>query len=225
MADADRHAAWQTEPTFAVRLLTEDGAEADIARGLPDFNTAVDVAVDWLGRSDPEREGRVRLAVVRVGVESQTVWAYPPEEPGAAHELVALYGFNPVTWRPQNLNRPPAPERVRRLPAAAAPPAPDAEDFRRSLVLPAEERRLERLRPPGPPSADRVAELWAAAGRAIRSSWDDRLARVLLIAAVFSVWSTLALLEPGLVPVSIALVAAFVLRQRRLAAVVDDEVF
>src|SRR5260370_649467 len=50
-----RHAAWQTERRFAVRLSPEGGPPTELADGLTEFLDAFDLAFDWLNREDPTR--------------------------------------------------------------------------------------------------------------------------------------------------------------------------
>ena len=99
MAGESRHAAWQKERSFAVKLLPEQGPPADLASGIPEFLDAVDFAFDWLNREDPSRKGRPGLAIFEMGGgEIEAVWSYPPAPPDGP-ALVELFGFNPVTWR------------------------------------------------------------------------------------------------------------------------------
>src|SRR5437868_15195214 len=63
MANETRHAAWQTERSFVVRILPEDGPPADLARGLTEFLDAFDFASEWVSREDPARDGTSRLAI------------------------------------------------------------------------------------------------------------------------------------------------------------------
>ena len=99
MAGESRHAAWQKERSFAVKLLPEQGPPADLARGIPEFLDAIDFAFEWLNREDPSRRGTPSLAIFETrGGEVEAVWSYPPAPPeGPA--LVELFGFNPVTWK------------------------------------------------------------------------------------------------------------------------------
>ncbi len=93
-----RHAAWQTERRFAVRLLPEGGPPTELADGLTEFLDAFDLAFEWLNREDPARTGLATLAIVETcdGV-SEEVWTYPPL-PANGQELVTRLGFNPVSW-------------------------------------------------------------------------------------------------------------------------------
>jgi hypothetical protein len=84
MANETRHAAWQTERRFAVRLLPEDGPPADLASGLTEFLDAFDLASEWVSREDPARDGTASLAIVEThdGV-AEEVWTYTPGQPPA----------------------------------------------------------------------------------------------------------------------------------------------
>src|SRR5579864_2818097 len=98
MASNTRHAAWQTERRFAVKLYPAEGSQLELASDLRDFFDAVDFASEWLTSEDPGRNGTAKLAIVetRDGV-SEEVWTYPPA-PSHAGELVGRLGFDPVTW-------------------------------------------------------------------------------------------------------------------------------
>jgi hypothetical protein len=93
-----RHAAWQTERRFAVRLLPEGGPPTELADGLTEFFDAFDLAFEWLNREDPARTGGATLAILETcdGV-SEEVWTYPPL-PSNGPELTARLGFNPANW-------------------------------------------------------------------------------------------------------------------------------
>ena len=91
MAHETRHAAWQTERRFAVRLLPEDGPPADLADGLTEFLDAFDLASEWASREDPARDGTARLAIVETqdGV-AEEVWTYTPGQPAP--------DLSPLSW-------------------------------------------------------------------------------------------------------------------------------
>ena len=101
MANETRHAAWQTERHFAVRLLPEEGEPTELADGLGDFLEAVDFAVEWLAREDPERTGTASLAIFETSSGgSEKVWAYPPDESAdESSPLMKIFGFDPVNWK------------------------------------------------------------------------------------------------------------------------------
>ena len=86
MAQETRHAAWQTERSFAVRLLPEAGPPTDLASGLTEFLDAFDLASEWVSREDPARNGAATLAIIetRDGV-TEEVWTYPPGPPVGGH--------------------------------------------------------------------------------------------------------------------------------------------
>ena len=93
MAQELRHAAWQTERSFTVRLIPEGGPPADLASGLMEFLDAFDLASDWVSREDPGRDGTVSLAIVETqdGL-AEEVWTYTPGQPAP--------DFSPLTWPP-----------------------------------------------------------------------------------------------------------------------------
>ena len=94
-----RHAAWQTERRFAVRLLPEGGQPTELAGGLTEFLDAFDLAFEWLNREDPARTGSATLAILETcdGV-SEEVWTYPPLPGNGGQELTERLGFNPANW-------------------------------------------------------------------------------------------------------------------------------
>jgi hypothetical protein len=227
MAVEVRHAAAH----FAVRLLVESGAGAELASGLPDLADATDFAVDWLDREDPLREGSVRLVIVRVddaGVH--TVLTYPPDAPERSPGLVAVFGFDPTTWQPHDMNRPPKEELRRRLPSGPRPAAPQA-----SAALPVETAPVapEPVAPepvelePAALEPDRRdwVDLAKRASALLRSSWDDGYSRAFLIAAGVSMWLTVTLFEPVFFVVALGMSGALWARQRRLQGVEPDDDF
>jgi len=243
MAVDARHAAWQPNTTFAVRLLAESGAETELAPSLPDLSAATELAFEWLNRADPEREGKVRLAVVRVDADgARTVWTYPPGEPG--QELVALFGFNPATWQSQSPHRPPVREPRHSLGTLLAHrPEPPSSGNQGSTAAPGPATALTPPpagpepatalasgaagRPPVPRATLRARHDWArlerVAAAALRETWDDLLSRVLLVVAAFSTSFALALLEPVLLVLSLATLAGLWARRRRLPGIADDD--
>ena len=138
MANETRHAAWQTERHFAVRLLPEEGDPTELADGLGDFLEAVDFAVEWLAREDPERTGTASLAIFETSNgEAEKVWAYPPDASPEGAPLMKIFGFDPVNWKAASDEYSPrepalgtfftrAPVGFTRPPVEATPPAPSA---------------------------------------------------------------------------------------------------
>ncbi len=191
MAPETRHAAWQDERGFSVRLLPEEGPPTELVGGITDFLDAVDFAVDWLAREDPERNGTASLAIfeVRDGT-TEKVWAYPPDSPENA-PLTKIFGFDPVNWKSA------APEFAPRGPArgtffprveieaapAPAPPPPRALPIR--LVAPPAIVPATLEHPPEPVHLD--------PRRALAAAWDDRFSRSCLCLAAVSLWLALAL--------------------------------
>jgi len=204
--------------SFAVRVLGESGAGPELASGLPDLAAATDFAVDWLDREDPRREGSVHLVIVRVddaGVH--TVLTYPADAPSRSPGLVAVFGFDPTTWQPHELNRPPKDELRRRLPSSprpAAPPssAPPSVDAQ----VDAEPLKLE-------PRTRDWLELLRGAVAIIRSSWGDRYSRVFLVIMALSMWFALTRLGPVFAVISLGMLAALWVRRRQLEGVEPDE--
>ena len=196
MAHESRHAAWQTERSFAVRLLPEDGPPADLASGLTEFLDAFDLASDWVSREDPERDGTASLAIVETheGI-TEEIWTYTPGQPAA--------DFTPLTWPavpefPKRERRSRLSQRVsttgNRAPKAL-PPSPawpiavaPAPVIDRTEKPPAqgEAPRIE----PAPREAPRK---WIRAQ--VRAAWDDRLSRGCLIGAGASLWFSIGLAD------------------------------
>src|SRR2546429_9246714 len=103
MAQELRHAAWQTERRFTVRLVPEDGPPVDLASGLTEFLDAFDLASDWGNREDPPRDGTASLATVQTqaGVTEEACTS-TPGQPSA--------DFTPLTGP----HAPACPHRARR---------------------------------------------------------------------------------------------------------------
>jgi hypothetical protein len=213
MADGLGHAAGQTESRFAVRVLAESGEQSELAAALPDLTTAADVASEWLNRADPGREGKAQLSIVRLqdGAE-EIVLTYPPSLlHGPGDELRALFGFNPVTWRAQSLNRPATRERL-----LAPRPVPAPSRREPAPVLERDERR------------DEPREWEAFLHGAVvfmRSSWDDPPSRVFLLAAAFLMWFAVTLFEPVFLGVALLALTALGIRQRTKHGVEPDDDF
>jgi len=193
MANETRHAAWQTERRFAVRLLPEDGPPADLASGLTEFLDAFDLASEWVSREDPARDGTASLAIVetRDGV-AEEVWTYTPGQPPPAD-------VSPLSWaavpafptRPQKSRLRERVERagpvVERAPTVVRPSPPqrpvavaraEPEPVRTAEVAAARESPRQWLR------------TW------VRTAWNDRLSRVCLIGSGASLWFSVGLADP-----------------------------
>jgi hypothetical protein len=106
MAIDSRHAAWQTQRTYAVRLLAPGEAARDLVDGLDDYADAFDFAKEWLYRLDATRDESTRVVILETnGGATREVWSYPAEESAEAdghdngQELVKVFGFNPATWK------------------------------------------------------------------------------------------------------------------------------
>ena len=182
MATDERHAAAQTERSYAVQLRVAGEEPRDLASGLEEFLAAVDFAFEWLQEEDPRRDGSERLAIVelRDGTRHE-VWSYPPsDEPSAGQELVGRYGFNPVSWQP-----PPEPA----LHEAAPPAPPPVSD-----PVHVEPIVFEPEEPEAPPG--RAATLKEQAVGWAHGAWDDKATRACLIVALASLWLSIGLADP-----------------------------
>src|SRR2546421_5694025 len=188
MANETRHAAWQTERRFAVRLLPEDGPPADLASGLTEFLDAFDFASEWVSREDPARDGTASLAIVETqdGVTDE-VWTYTPGQPAA--------DFSPLNWAavprfPNRERKSRLRERVEhagpvveRAPTVVPPSPPQRPVAQRPVEQrPVEQRPVEQ-RPVAPPKPEIVRIDVAAASETprqwvrtrLRAAWNDRL--------------------------------------------------
>jgi hypothetical protein len=220
MAQETRHAAWQTERRFAVRLLPEDGPPTDLASGLTEFLDAFDLASEWVSREDPARDGRATLAIVelRDGV-AEEVWTYPPPQPSGGQEMMARLGFNPLTW--------------------VGVPEFSADEHRSSLqqrVWPVADRAptavpstpppIEWLEPETDTTEDAPArETPRRSIRAkVRAAWDDRLSRCCLIACGISLWFTVGLTDPQFLLPLLGFGPALWWRQRDRASAPEADV-
>jgi hypothetical protein len=124
MATETSHAAWQTQRRFAVKLLAGQGSVRDLADGLPDILSAIDLAVEWLDREDPARERDIQLEIVetRDGVPTE-VWTYPPsQDRSAGNELVQRLGFNPAAWQSPVQNNQGTPQAAAHAQTHSLPP-------------------------------------------------------------------------------------------------------
>jgi len=192
MAHETRHAAWQTERRFAVRLLPEDGPPADLASGLTEFLDAFDFASEWVSREDPARDGTAGLAIVETqdGI-AEEVWTYTPGQPAA--------DFSPLNWAavPEFPHR----ERKSRLRERVERAGPVVERAP-TVVRPSPPQRP--IAPPPEPEPEIVRTEVAATRETPRQSvrtrvlaaWNDRLSRCLLIASGASLWFSVGLADP-----------------------------
>lgn len=237
MASETRHAAWQTERRFAVRLLPEGGPPTDLADGLTEFLDAFDLAFEWLNREDPARTGAATLAILETcDGASEEVWTYPPL-PGNGQEVVARLGFNPLNW--PGVPGFPADEwktRLRQRVGATDPGADEAGSPKVDHDHTATAERLPSVTPPSvaqpvallePDPADRdtprIDSTERAAVRAtvrswiranVRAAWDDRLSRCCLILSGASLWFSVGLADPHFLVPLLVLVPALWWRQR-----------
>jgi hypothetical protein len=193
MADETRHAAWQTERRFAVRLLPEDGPPADLASGLTEFLDAFDFASEWVSREDPARDGTASLAIVETqdGL-AEEVWTYTPGQ------------APPADVRPLNWAAPPAfptRQRTSRLRERVERSGPAVERAPTAVPPSPPPRPVVVARPE--PEPVRTAEVAAARESLrqwlrtwVRTAWNDRLSRVCLIGSGASLWFSVGLADP-----------------------------
>jgi hypothetical protein len=223
MAPETRHAAWRDVRRFSVRLLPEEGDPTELVGGIGDFLDAVDFAVDWLAREDPERNGTASLAIfeARDGT-TEKVWAYPPDSSDGA-PLTKIFGFDPVNWKSAAAEFAPPREPAKgtffprietETAPTSAPPVPLAlpvpAPVPRALPVPAPAPRALPIPPPPaivalrpPPAIVAVTyedppEPAPAPGhldprRALAAAWDDRVSRYCLCLAGVTLWLALAL--------------------------------
>ncbi len=191
MAHETRHAAWQTERRFAVRLRRGEGPPADLASGLTEFLDAFDLASEWVSREDPARNGTASLAIVETqdGV-AEEVWTYTPGRPAP--------DFSPLNWAavpafPSRERKSRLRERmatavvVERAPTVVAPSAPPRPVF----VAPPEPAIVTTAEVPAVREAPRQ---WLRTR--VRAAWNDRLSRCFLIGSGASLWFSVGLADP-----------------------------
>ena len=89
MAMDTSHAATHDEKAFSVEILSGEEETTVVAEALRDFFEALDSAMDWVEREDPERTQSSSIGIFATshGVREQ-VWAYPTE-PGMHAAAVA----------------------------------------------------------------------------------------------------------------------------------------
>ena len=103
MATDTSYAAAHDEKAFSVEILSGEEETTVVAEALRDFFEALDSAMDWVEREDPERTQSSSIGIFATshGVREQ-VWAYPSEAAEVERNptpLVELFGFDPVAWK------------------------------------------------------------------------------------------------------------------------------
>ena len=211
MAHDGRHAAWQTERRFAVRLLPEDGPPADLASGLTEFLDAFDFASEWVSREDPARDGTASLAIVETqdGI-AEEVWTYTPGQPAP--------DFSPLNWAavPEFPNR----ERKSRLRERVERAGPVVE--RAPIVVPPSppqrpvasppEREIVRTERTERTAPRENLRQWLRSR--VRAAWGDRLSRCCLIGSGASLWFSIGLADPHFLLPMLVFVPALWWRER-----------
>jgi hypothetical protein len=104
-----RHAAGR--PTYAVYELLHGRPALDprLRRECDSFEEAVDFALTFLDRTDPDRSGRVQaLEIVKCeGSRRTTAWTYRHEPGYVPTDLVSKWGFDVTRrWGPPSAARP-----------------------------------------------------------------------------------------------------------------------
>ena len=182
MASKNSHAAWQTERSFAVRVLPEQGNPTELASGVGDYLEAVDLATEWLERTDPKRTGTTPIEIVesREGARRRS-GSYPPAS--RPPTLVDIFGFDPIGWvsAVQDFKT------ERRLPT----PAPPLRVIRpRSSVPPSLQPHPEPQ-----PALARVATRPLEAVPFLHSVWTDPVSRACVIVGALALWLTVAFVD------------------------------
>jgi len=225
MAVDASHAAKHDDKTFSVEVLSGGGTATVLAIALTDYFDALDRAMAWLEREDPERTRSSSIGIFTSsdGVREQ-VWAYP-SQPGSSAEdtkrLVELFGFDPVTWKPPpgefDAARARPPQRERE----AEPASPSLSTFAAAV-----EESPPEIDSPGP--SERL-DSWLRSEWRLRvrqdflAVWDDQRSRWCLLLAVLCLWLTVTLLEPSfLAPLLVAAAGLWSRRGYRTVAAAAD---
>jgi hypothetical protein len=238
MAIDSRHAAAHNDKWFSVEARSEDGTVV-LAHALREFLDAIDCAMEWIEREDPERTQTLSVGIFAVedGV-AQQVWSYPSQPVKAAEEttkLVNVFGFDPVAWKPQGRefdvrrSRPryepsPAPPR-QDTPAEAVPEERPLED---PVTVEATAEETAPMQPESVPAMPRGA--WFPSprtlGPALHALWEDRLSRGLVVAGAISLWLAITLVAPVFfAPVLAAATGLWMTRDRRGMTTIDPDLF
>jgi hypothetical protein len=224
------HAAPQGDRSFSVEVVSEGETATVLAGALTDFFDAVECAMDWLEREDPASSRSACVAIFATrGGEREQVWAYPAEEgargPAEATELVQLFGFDPLRWKPSFDTVAVEPRRVPERPSSPARMPSEAFVAAVADALPEEDSSQS----PGTPrdaAARAIHVLRFRLRQEILTVWGDRLSRWSLVLCAISLWLMITFLEPAfLAPLLAAAVSLWSRRGQRPAAasyVVDD---
>ena len=239
MANDSRHAAAHNDKWFSVEARSATGTVV-LAHALREFLDAIDCAMEWIEREDPERTQTLTVGIFAVedGV-AQQVWSYPSEPSTHAAavpaKLVNVFGFDPVAWKPQSRefdvkrNRPryePSPPQLRQDAPEEDLPV-DAEPAQAPVtVAAAAAEETAPMQPESVPAMPRGA--WFPSprtlGPALHALWEDKISRGLVLCAAISLWLAITLVAPAfLAPFLAALTGLWMTRERRGLTMVDND--
>jgi hypothetical protein len=228
MAVDASHAARHDDKTFSVEVLSGGETATVIAAALTDYFDALDRAMEWLEREDPERTRSSNIGIFASSDGGrERVWAYPSEAGSSAEDttrLVELFGFDPVAWKP-----PPGEFHAGR----SLPPQREREPARPYEGLAAFAAAVEEAPPEidSPLPSERL-DSWLRSGKRLRlrqdflAVWDDQRSRWCLVLGVICLWLTVTLSEPSFLAPLLAAAAGLWSRRNHRAAIgaegVDD---
>jgi hypothetical protein len=236
MAVDASHAAKQDDRTFSVEVGSEGETPTVLADGLGELLDALDCAMEWLEREDPDRTCALSIGIYATSDDArEQVWAYPAELDAAVEpkRLVELFGFDPVAWRSPGGETGPA----RNATVRAAKPADDHSPIFAAALAAAsswtpELETSEDLPPEevDPPALRRRLGSWLANERLLwvrahfLAFWGDKLSRWCLLFGAVCLWLTLTLLEPAFLAPFLASLAGLWTRRAHRAAPATDAV-
>jgi hypothetical protein len=236
MAFDASHAAKQGDRTFSVEVGSDGETPTVLAGDLSELLDALDCAMEWLEREDPERTRDLSIGVYATsdGAREQ-VWAYPAELDAAVEprRLVELFGFDPVAWRTPGSEG--GGTRLRPTAGDARPSGEHSTVFAAALAAatawtPELETEEEPALEVDPQTRRDRLEAWLASGRLLslrerfHALWGDKLTRWCLVFGAVCLWLTLTLLEPAFLAPFLASIAGIWTRRGHHAPPATDAV-